>query len=108
MALCAWALVTPGRSRPMMRSERSSASLAAGPLPAANSRFADSGTLTKLAQAAFAYPVNTTVDYAYNAAAQTVDETYRLHHHLSPRQRKAVLAGGTIPALAQGDETARA
>ncbi|MGW0827266.1 aconitate hydratase [Streptomyces sp. NPDC002845] len=29
----------------------------------------------------------------------TRTETYRLHHHLSDRQREAVLAGGTIPAL---------
>jgi aconitate hydratase len=28
------------------------------------------------------------------------DETYRLRHHLSARQRRAVLAGGVIPALA--------
>ncbi|GCB43481.1 aconitate hydratase [Streptomyces sp. NL15-2K] len=31
----------------------------------------------------------------------TRDETYRLRHHLSPRQRHAVLAGGVIPALAR-------
>lgn len=30
----------------------------------------------------------------------TRDETYRMRHHLSARQRRAVLAGGTIPALA--------
>ncbi|WP_151475994.1 aconitate hydratase [Streptomyces albicerus] len=30
----------------------------------------------------------------------TREETYRLHHHLSDRQRRAVLSGGTIPALA--------
>ncbi|MBZ9644888.1 aconitate hydratase [Streptomyces sp. PSKA30] len=29
------------------------------------------------------------------------DETYRLRHRLSDRQRETVLAGGTIPALAQ-------
>ncbi|WP_406465410.1 aconitate hydratase [Streptomyces sp. NBC_01622] len=31
----------------------------------------------------------------------TRDETYGLHHHLSPRQREAILAGGIIPALAR-------
>lgn len=29
----------------------------------------------------------------------TRDEDYPLHHHLSPRQRTALLAGGTIPTL---------
>ncbi|MBC9727652.1 aconitate hydratase [Streptomyces sp. TRM68367] len=32
----------------------------------------------------------------------TRSEQYRLHHRLSDRQRRAVLAGGTIPALATG------
>ncbi|MEV0638383.1 aconitate hydratase [Streptomyces sp. NPDC050619] len=31
----------------------------------------------------------------------TREETYRLHHRLSDRQRRAVLSGGTIPALAR-------
>ncbi|MFJ9770541.1 hypothetical protein ACIRVF_04790 [Kitasatospora sp. NPDC101157] len=30
----------------------------------------------------------------------TRDEEYRLTHRLSPHQRRAVLAGGTLPALA--------
>ncbi|NGO13832.1 aconitate hydratase [Streptomyces sp. HC44] len=37
----------------------------------------------------------------------TRNETYRLHHHLSPRQRQAVLAGGVIPALATGPPRGR-
>ncbi|MCQ4041158.1 aconitate hydratase [Streptantibioticus rubrisoli] len=31
----------------------------------------------------------------------TRDEEYGVHHHLSPRRREAVLAGGVIPALAR-------
>jgi aconitate hydratase len=31
----------------------------------------------------------------------TRSEEYRLHHHLSPRQRQTVLAGGVIPAVAR-------
>ncbi|WP_437691779.1 hypothetical protein [Sorangium sp. So ce176] len=40
--------------------------------------FGDPATLTKLAEAAFSYPVDTTVTYAYDQATQTATATYRI------------------------------
>jgi aconitate hydratase len=38
---------------------------------------------------------------ALTARNGTRSESYRLHHDLSPRQRRAVLAGGVIPDVAR-------